>query len=287
MTVSGNTIYGREEKVNNANYNGWAGVYITKVQENVVISGNTIQDTAYVAVRTTGGGATITNNTISECRDERIINASNGSVVTGNTLDGEDFVLPANDGSKIFVSAGITGKEGDSVICNGVTCTIGTDAFASFTAALQNVSAATTEIVISGTITEAGPASNTTITLSQDLKISGGNVTWTSLGGWVYFTNAENVDATLTFDGVTFNGTAARKAVYFGTDTVVDSDSKIEFYNSKIQSDATVQVLAGGQFNSYTEALNIDGNLSVKGNDSFKAAEAELADRQTFIQRAM
>ena len=288
MTVSGNTIYGREEKSTNTNYAGWAGVYITGVKDGVVITDNTISDTAYVAIRTTKGGAVVTDNTISNVKDEKIVNLSNGTVISGNTVDGNDLagLYEAYEGTDLTVCGGIAGKEGDTVVINGKTYTVGTNAYSSFTNALSAVTDTTSKIEVIGSITEAGPAANTTITLNNSLTIAGGDITWTSLGGWVWFNKGENAaeDLAVTFDGVSFNGTEAKKAFYFGTDTVVDGNSALEFYNAKIMDGATVQVEAGSQLNVYREALNIEGKLAVSGNADFKASEAELADRQVFIQ---
>lgn len=288
MTVSGNTIYGREEKSTNTNYAGWAGIYITNVKDGVVISDNTISDTAYVAIRTTNGGAVITDNTITNVKDERVVRLGDGTVISGNTVDGNDLagLYEAYEGTDLTVCGGIAGKDGDTVVINGKTYTVGINAYSSFTNALSAVTDTTSKIEVIGSITEAGPAANTTITLNDDLTIAGGDITWTSLGGYVWFTKGENAaeDLAVTFDGVSFNGTEAKKAFYFGTDTVVDGNSALEFYNAKIMEGATVQVEAGSQLNVYRESLNIDGKLAVSGNADFKASEAELADRQVFIQ---
>ena len=288
MTVSGNTIYGREEKSTNTNYAGWAGIYITNVKDGVVISDNTISDTAYVAIRTTNGGAVITDNTITNVKDERVVRLGDGTVISGNTVDGNDLagLYEAYEGTDLTVCGGIAGKDGDTVVINGKTYTVGTNAYSSFTNALSAVTDTTSKIEVIGSITEAGPAANTTITLNDDLTIAGGDITWTSLGGYVWFTKGENAaeDLAVTFDGVSFNGTEAKKAFYFGTDTVVDGNSALEFYNAMIMEGATVQVEAGSQLNVYRESLNIDGKLAVSGNADFKASEAELADRQVFIQ---
>ena len=131
MTVSGNTIYGREEKSTNTNYAGWAGIYITNVKDGVVISDNTISDTAYVAIRTTNGGAVLTDNTITNVKDERVVRLGDGTVISGNTVDGNDLagLYEAYEGTDLTVCGGIAGKDGDTVVINGKTYTVGTNAY--------------------------------------------------------------------------------------------------------------------------------------------------------------
>ena len=287
MQVTGNTIYGREEKTTNSSHSGWAGIYITNVKDGVVISGNTVSDTAYVAIRTTNGGALITDNTIANVKDDRIVRLANGTVIEGNTIDGVDLatLFPAYEGNDIVVFGGIAAEVGTAII-DGVAYTVGTSAVKSFAEALTLVNDSTSKISIIGSLTEAGPASSTTVALNNSLTISGGDVTWSSLGGWVWFKKGDNAaeDVALVFDGVKFNATSAKKAFYFGTDVVIDGNSVVEVWNGKIYSDATVEVLAGSQFNVSTEALNIEGKLALTGKEDFKASEATLADRQTFIQ---
>ena len=280
LVVSDNTMNGSQDMVN---YTYWGIVYIYNSGNGNVISGNTIDNSAFKAIIVRKGeGIVVENNTITGCGE---VNLSNGSVAAGNTFDGEALVFPVYSGDSLVVCGGIAGEAGDAVIINGEAYIVGTDVVGSFAEALANFDGNTSKIEIMGNITEAGPAASTTVALSRDLTISGGDVTWTSLGGWVWFKKAEDAgDVKLTFEGVKFNATNAKKAFYFGTDVVIDADSVVELYNGKIEENATVQVMAGGQINCYSEALNIDGKLKLTGNEDFNAAEAELADRQAFIQ---
>ncbi|MBE6394639.1 MAG: hypothetical protein E7044_11370, partial [Lentisphaerae bacterium] len=196
-----------------------------------------------------------------------------------------DVLLANVDKTTLFVDGSFKGEFGEE-IAEGKY--FGLNAFNSFAEALKNIAAETGEISLAGDITEAGPAANTTVSLTENLTISGGNVTWTSASGWVYFAKDANAegDVTLTFDGFTLNATEAKKAFFIDVDTVIDGNSAVSLYNAKVSSNSTVTVEAGSQFNVYKEELQIDGGSKVviNGSEDFTAAGAELADRQMFLQ---
>ena len=173
----------------------------------------------------------------------------------------------------------------------------GTDAFASFVDALKNVSTDTEKIEIAGDISESAGTDNIKVSLSRDLTISGGNVSWTSGRGWVWFTVAEGVAdvPAVKFEGFTLNGANSNTKVFYfgtGTQTIIDSTSSVEFYNGAIQPGAQVTVQAGGKLICLKEALQVQaddasgsrGSLIVEGAEDFDAAQATLEDRQVYTK---
>ena len=269
--------------------------------ESVVVSDNNILSAGITAVRmdslTLGDAAvTVTGN------DILAADPANGFVGYTPAADSNNTVslIPTDSAvGKIFVNNAWAELEaGATVLADGSYRVIGTNAFAGFTAALQSVTADTTEIKVSGNVVEDYCDEAMAIELSRDLVISGGSVTWNDADEKEYrvtFKKAAGVESDV---AVTFNtsfsslweGKKSYVTLEFGEDGVttngvngvIAAGAVVTVPAFVVREGSTLTVAEGGKLVSSTEAAQVYGELYVNGADGFVPANAAAADRQFY-----
>ena len=240
-----NSVYGgsirRGDIEESAVVNISGGTIGTDGEAEVIVAGSQIGDIT--------GSATV-----------NISNEGEAAPKINGAIKGADSILLNNKPvslAVIYVDASATTSD----IANGKI--VGVNVFDSFITALKNVNADTTEIKISGDLTESATDENVAVVLSKDLTISG-NVKWDSGKGWIQFKKDNGVDSVnLNFADFELSGAASNTKVFYFSDGVtatVDKDSSLEFYNGAIQPGATVKVENGGKFICLKEALQVQAN---------------------------